>query len=109
MLVAARGGFLRKLLVFVVAAPPDALLVAALRGAVEPLVHAPQDVEAPGIRRIGMVDLALLADERTHAGSIARESRRVGAAAGCELRDGLVDRLCVHRVAGAAIVVFYGT
>src|SRR5438309_9948467 len=44
--VATRAGVLRKRLVFIVAAPPDARLVAALGGAVEPLVHAPEGVQA---------------------------------------------------------------
>src|SRR5208337_66578 len=43
--VATRAGVLRKWLVFVVAAPPDARLVTPLGGAVEPLVHAPEAVQ----------------------------------------------------------------
>jgi hypothetical protein len=44
--VATRAGLLRKRLVFVVAAPPDARLVAPLGGAVEPLVM-PQRPSSP--------------------------------------------------------------
>src|SRR6266487_1730524 len=54
--------------VLVVAAPPGAVLVAAEGGAVEPLVHAPQDVEPAQVRRIGVVYDAVLPHERAHAG-----------------------------------------
>jgi len=44
--------------VLVVAAPPEAgpLLVPAERRAIEPLVHAPQDVQPAPVRRVGVVD-----------------------------------------------------
>ena len=42
--------------VFVVAAEPEAFLVAALGGAVEPLVHAPEPVQSAGVGGIGVVD-----------------------------------------------------
>src|SRR4051812_35827755 len=54
--------------VLVVAAPPVAVLVAAERRAVEPLVHAPQAVQPARVRRVGVVDDAVLARERAHAG-----------------------------------------
>src|SRR5450755_964173 len=54
--------------VLVVAAPPEAVLVAAERRAVEPLVHAPQAVEPARVRRVGVVDDAVLKRERAHAG-----------------------------------------
>src|SRR5450432_4122160 len=55
------------LAVLVVAAPPDARLVAPLGRAVEPLVHAPEAVESARIGGIGMVDGAVLAHERAQA------------------------------------------
>src|SRR5260370_5605164 len=44
------------LVVLVVAAPPDARLVAAFGGTVEPLVHAPEAVHSARIGGIGVVD-----------------------------------------------------
>src|SRR5262245_3301748 len=55
----------------IVVAPPDTRLVAALGGAVEPLVHAPQAVQAARVGRIGVVDDAVLQDERAHAWPLA--------------------------------------
>src|SRR5439155_11965508 len=46
--------------VLVVAAPPDARLVATLGGAVEPFVHAPDSVHPARIGGIGVVDDAVL-------------------------------------------------
>src|SRR5213594_2251216 len=63
---------LRSALVLVVAATPDARLVASLRCAVEPLVHAPEAVESARIGGIGMVDDAVLERERAHARPLAR-------------------------------------
>src|SRR5579864_9160470 len=48
------------LLIFVMTAPPRSTLVAALRRAIEPLIRAPQAVEAAGIGRIGVIDDAVL-------------------------------------------------
>src|SRR5260370_20983122 len=55
-------------LVLVVAAPPQACLVATVWGGVEPLVHAPQAVYPPLVRRVGVVHDAVLERERAHAG-----------------------------------------
>src|SRR5712691_6937780 len=63
--------------VFVVAAPPRAGLVAAEWGAVEPLVHAPQAVQAALVRRVGVVDDAILERERAHAGPFSPVRRPV--------------------------------
>src|SRR5271170_3244232 len=65
--VATRAGVLRKWLVFVVAAKPDACLVAPLGGAVEPLVHAPEAVQTARIGGIRVVDDAVLEHERAHS------------------------------------------
>ena len=46
--------------VLVVAAPPDARLIATLGGAVEPLICAPETVQSARIGRIGVVDDAVL-------------------------------------------------
>src|SRR5215813_7918446 len=59
------------LAVLVVAAPPDALLVPPQRCAVEPLVHAPEAVEAARIGRVGVVDDAVLEHERAQARPVA--------------------------------------
>src|ERR1044071_7491510 len=59
------------LVVLVVAAPPDARLVAPLGRAVEPRVHAPEGVHPARIGGIGVVDDAVLARERAHARPLA--------------------------------------
>src|SRR5262249_46075237 len=66
-------------------APPDALFVAPLGGAVEPLVHAPEAVESARIRGIGVVDDTVLAHERAHARSLARICRHIGSGHGRHL------------------------
>src|SRR5688572_12815127 len=48
------------LVVLIVAAEPDARLVAPLGGAVEPLVHAPEAVQSARKGGIGVVDDAIL-------------------------------------------------
>src|SRR5438477_11745311 len=75
------------LVVLVVAAPPDARLVAPLGGAVEPLVHAPEAVHAARIGGIGVVDDAVLERERAQTRSLARVRRHVGSGHGRDLRD----------------------
>src|SRR5713226_1688534 len=66
------------LVVLVVAAPPDARLVASPGGAVEPLVHAPEAVQSARIGGIGVVDDAVLGHERAHARSLARVRGHIG-------------------------------
>src|SRR5688572_26101844 len=86
--VAPRHPRLRSaLVVLVVAAPPDARLVAPLGGAVEPLVHAPEAVQSARIGGVRMVDDAVLERERAHARPLARVRGHVGSAHGRE-RDG---------------------
>src|SRR5882672_3726514 len=58
--------------VLVVAAPPDARLVAPLGAAVEPLVHAPEAVQPARIGGVGVEDDAALEHERAHARPFAR-------------------------------------
>src|SRR5918996_6098430 len=70
------------LVVLVVAAPPDARLVAPLGGAVEPLVHAPEAVHSTRIGGIGVVDDAVLQRERAHARPVAMVGGHVGSAHG---------------------------
>src|ERR1017187_10230920 len=53
--------------VLVVAAPPEAVLVATEWRAVEPLVHAPEAVQATRVRRVGVVHDAILECERADA------------------------------------------
>src|SRR5438552_2991479 len=83
--VAPRQPRLRSaLVVLVVAAPPDARLVAPLGGPVEPLVHAPEAVESARKRGIGVVDDAVLERERAHARPLARVRGHVGSDHGRE-------------------------
>src|SRR6266849_522643 len=67
--VAPRQPRLRSALgVLVVAAPPEARLIAPVGCAVEPLVHAPEAVQPARVRRVGVVHDAVLERERAHAG-----------------------------------------
>src|SRR5688572_11538863 len=80
-----RGISMSALVVFVVAAPPDATrLVAPLGGAVEPLVHAPEAVQPARVGGIGVVDGAVVEREGAHAGPLARIRSHVGSAHGRE-------------------------
>ena len=54
-------------------------LVAPAWRAVEPLVHAPEGVEPARVRRVGVVDDAVLKRERAHAWRFPRSRRRVRA------------------------------
>src|SRR6266436_5383565 len=63
--------------VLVVAAPPEAGLVATEWRAVEPLVHAPEDVQPALVRRVGVVYDAILERERAHAGPFSPVRRPV--------------------------------
>src|SRR5215475_11009676 len=104
-----RGPMIRlasALAVLVVAAPPDACLVASLGGAVEPLVRAPEAVQSARIGGIGVVDDAVLAHERAHARPVAHVCCRIGSARSREAGDGLRDRCRVQRLAAAPVVVF---
>src|SRR5215510_10176848 len=65
------------LLVLVMAAPPHARLVAPSRGAVKPLVHAPETIQSARIGGIAVIDDAVLEHERAHARSLARVRERV--------------------------------
>src|SRR5882672_4235948 len=78
------------LVVLIVAAPPDARLVAALGCAVQPLVHAPEAVQSARICGIGVVDDAVLERERAHARPLARVRGYVGSAHGREDRGPLL-------------------
>src|SRR5436305_6953620 len=81
--VASRAPRLRSaLFVLVVAAPPDARLVAPLGCAVEPLVHAPEAVQPARIGGIGVGDDAVLDYERAHAWPLAPARRPVRSAHG---------------------------
>src|SRR5216684_6085358 len=70
--------------VLVVAAPPEAGLVATEWRAVEPRVHAPEAVQPARVRRVGVVYDAILERERAHARPLARIRGRVGSAHGRE-------------------------
>src|SRR5579864_7635256 len=69
-------------LVFVVVAPPIGGLVAALGGAVEPLVGVPEAVQSARIGRIGVVDDTVLGHERAHARTLAGIGGDIGPADG---------------------------
>src|SRR5258708_14872573 len=73
------------LVVLIVAAPPNARLVAPLWGAVEPLVHAPEAVQSPRIRGIGVIDNPVLEHARAQARPLARVRGRVGSGRGRHL------------------------
>ena len=83
----------RSALVLIVAAPPDACLVAAPGGAVEPLIHAPEAVQSARIGGIGVVDDAVLERERTHTRPLARVRGHVGSGHGRELLGPLAATL----------------
>src|SRR6516162_2857154 len=53
--------------VLVMAAPPDARLIAPLGGAVEPMAHGQEGVQPACIGGVGVVDDASLEHERAHA------------------------------------------
>src|SRR6058998_2751668 len=96
------------LVVLVVAAPPDARLVAPLGGAVEPLEHAPEAVHSARIGRIGVVDDAVLEHERAHARSLARVRGHVGSGHGRELGGSpLAAGFPLHVQRPAPVVVFH--
>src|SRR5438270_3902155 len=73
--------------VFVVAAPPQAGLVATARRAVEPLVHAPERVYPALVGRVRVIHDAVLDDERAHAGSFSPVCRPVRSNARSDLSD----------------------
>src|SRR6266852_4000582 len=73
--------------VLVVAAPPEAGLVATEWRAVEPRVHAPEAVNPALVRRVGVVDDAILERERAHAGPFSPVGRPVRSNARRELGD----------------------
>src|SRR5206468_9103593 len=75
------------LVVLVVAAHPDARLVAPPGCAVEPLVQAPETVQSARIGGIGVVDDAVLERERAHARPLTRVRGRVGSGRGREFGD----------------------
>src|SRR6202042_3684351 len=84
------------LLVLVVTAPPVACLVAPPGGAVEPLVRSPEAVQSARIGGIGVVDDAVLEQERAHARPLARVRGHVSSGHGRVLGDGLRARCFVH-------------
>src|SRR4051812_49412472 len=69
-------------LVLVATLPPGAGLVAALRCAIEPRIHAPDGVEAARVGRISVKDGAVLARERAHARPLAQIGGAIGSAHG---------------------------
>src|SRR6478735_8528762 len=75
------------LVVLVMTTPPDARLVAPLRCAIEPWVHAPQTIQPARVGGIGVVHDAVLAHERAHPRPLARVGGRVGSGHGGELGD----------------------
>src|SRR4029450_3416286 len=96
----------RSALVLVVAAPPDAILVASPGGAVEPLVHAPEAVQAARIGGIGVVDDAVIERERAHARPLARVRGHVGSGHRRELGRRPFGRWRAERGPRRPVVVF---
>src|SRR5579885_1561145 len=77
------------LVVLVVAAPPCSGFVAPFRGSVEPLVHAPQAVEAARIGGVRVINDPILQRERAHARPLSPVGGRIDSAGGghpCRLR-----------------------
>src|ERR1700722_961249 len=93
------------LAIFVMTAEPRPGLVASLRRAIEPLVHAPEAIQSAHIGGIAVVDDAVLDDERAEARPIKRVGRPVGSAHGRQLDDRPWRRSYVHGVPGALVVV----
>src|SRR5205823_6243017 len=85
------------LVVLVVATPPVGCLVAALGGAVEPLIRAPQAVEAARVGGIGVVDSAVLEHERAHAGLLPNVCGDVGASHGSPFGWPIGGQACGER------------
>src|SRR5262252_523711 len=79
------------LVVLVVAAPPDARLVAPPGCAVEPLLHAPDAVHSARVAGIRVVDDAVVEHECAHARPFARVRGLVGSAHGREGSSPLAD------------------
>src|SRR5438045_9452006 len=73
--------------VLVVAAPPNARLVAAFGRAIEPLVHSPATVQSARISRIGVVNDAVLERERAHPRPRVYDGVHVVPAAGRAIAD----------------------
>src|SRR5436309_9654344 len=96
------------LVVLVVAAPPEARLVAPLGGAVEPLVHAPETVQSTRVRRIGVVDDAVLERERAHARRLARIRCNVGSDRGRHFDDWTLRTLLRRRAKSLWAEVVHG-
>ena len=75
------------------AAPPDARLVAAPGGAVEPLIHAPEAIQSARVGGIGVVDDAVLEHERAHTRPLASVRGHVGSGHGREFLGPIVATL----------------
>src|SRR5688500_7378049 len=73
-----------SVVVFVVAAPPDAFFVSSLGCAVEPLIHGPDAVDPARIGGIGVIDDAVFEHEGTYARPLACVRSRICAGHGCE-------------------------
>src|SRR4051812_13290537 len=84
---------LSSLAVLIMAAPPDASLVAPLGCAIQPLVHAPEAIHSAGVGGISMVDDAVLEHERAHARPLARVCGNVGSGHSRDLCDGSLATL----------------
>src|SRR5258708_4925982 len=82
--------------VLVVAAPPHTGLVATERGAVEPLIHAPQAIYAALVGRICVVYNAVLERKRAHAGPFAPVCRPVCPNARGERSDERIVLAALH-------------
>src|SRR5262245_30774063 len=59
--------------VLVMSTPPEPVLVAPKRGAIEPLIHTPQRIEAARVGRVGVIDDAVFEHERAHAWPLTHE------------------------------------
>src|SRR6185369_3057435 len=103
--ITTRDVVLRKRLVLVVAAPPDARLVTPFGRAVEPLVHPPEAVDATRIGGIGMVDATVFEHERAHARPLAHVCGHIGATHGRKFGGPIRRRARGHVGAGPLLAV----
>src|SRR5689334_9680996 len=73
-------GLASALSVFIVAFPPGSGFIAPPGCAIEPLISAPQAVQTPRIRGIGVIDDAVLARERAQPRPLTHERGQIRSA-----------------------------
>src|SRR5215469_11094 len=79
------------------ATPPDARLIAALGSAIEPVIDAKESVHTARIGGIGVINNAILENERAHALPVAVKSGNIHTACICELGLGRIPASLLAR------------